>query len=139
MEAETFVIFFLLCAHYFVTVKGSVQVSSSRKANSVLTNGVIVPLQDPPNFLSLLFVLSYATPALPQPPHLLLIPSTPIFHPHTLITIPKHGLSVAHSLNLNCSRANCSASLSGLLLFFPAEGAFSVRGPQPVGEACGSV
>lgn len=86
---------------------------------------------------------SSATAALPQPP-LPLIPSTPIFHlpppsPPTLLTIPKHGLSVVHSLNLNYSTANCSSSLSGILLFFPAVGAFSVRGPQPGGEACGSV
>lgn len=96
--------------------------------------GDIMLLQAPANCLSP--SLCSFPPLLPCP-NPLLIPSTPTFHPPTLLTIPKHGLSMVHSLNLNY-RTNCYSSRSGLLLFFPAEGAFSVRGPQTGGEACGS-
>lgn len=75
----------------------------------------------------------------PNPPFHLIYSHRQPSTPPTPLTIPKHGLSLVHNLNLNCSRANCSSSYSGLLLFFPTEGAFSVRGPQPGGEACGSV
>lgn len=54
---------------------------------------------------------------------------TVVVPPHsTLIIIPKHGLLVVHNLNLNYTKANCSSSHSGLLLFFlDAVGLFCQR------------
>lgn len=53
----------------------------------------------------------------------------------TSFPIPKHGLPVAHALNLNQCRANCSSSPSAVIS--PAEGAFSVTGLESPGEVCG--
>uniref|UniRef100_A0A8D0CPI9 Voltage-dependent L-type calcium channel subunit alpha n=1 Tax=Sander lucioperca TaxID=283035 RepID=A0A8D0CPI9_SANLU len=68
--------------------------------------GDIMLLQAPANCLSP--SLCSFPPLLPCP-NPLLIPSTPTFHPPTLLTIPKHGLSMVHSLNLNY-RTNCYSS-----------------------------
>lgn len=99
-------------------------------------SGDILPLQDPPKLC--LYVLPSATAALLQPPWSHLLPSYTFQPPppRTLLTIPKHGLSVVHSLNLNYG-PTAPLPLWAPVIFL-AEGAFSVRGPQPAGEACGS-